>query len=653
MNRISISVLSLFIFLSLSAFAQYVLSGAKPFPAELLNETGELSQIVDKIQKMNSSSLICPQDVATNSGSLCQFTNQCNVLDKNKNNINIYANPQGQLLPNFRLRMLQQELSHCGQRLGQQYVQSHPEMNAIDQYKNILAEAKKAKLDFFSFIAKHPRGARPENYDDHIYAELMKEASQEAINNTIADPENPGTPFTSSQVDKWLANLESHAGVKLSSGARARYIKYLTRIEEVDPEKSGQVHPLDKDPFWNPNLFSMVKEAGGERAVDENQHQLQIQVDRMDGIFKKTQQRVISVLKERKNGKNDGPIDNMISRIESIKFNVDDNLMMMKFNCPSPNAFYSPGDHRFTMCPQVMEMPDATLESIMAHELAHSVDPCTLTSPLFSLQAEYKEASIPAPPNEDFKPLKLKVPENRIAFASIDPEIAKMSLPGTYFKAQYSKILEGIPLSQNPFSSVIQCLQDPQGVSASLSDPEEVRPAIVKAIAELKNTGVKADDPRIKSYEETLANLSKVWKEQRACSILPGKRSKMQEAFADWMSSKVMSEEVKAAKSLPGGDLTARQIAFETGGFFTAMGCAGISPQASEDVKRALQKYKCDQGSSFIRDLDNIYGASDRADDVHPYSTVRIEKIFDAQPEIRSALGCGILPESSHAKACK
>jgi hypothetical protein len=84
----------------------------------------------------------------------------------------------------------------------------------------------------------------------------------------------------------------------------------------------------------------------------------------------------------------------LVARIRAIKFDDSESCGKMgKFMAGGgainpyliPNAFYDPDDHTFTYCNGLMinNSSDFSIASIVAHELAHSIDPCIISRQVF------------------------------------------------------------------------------------------------------------------------------------------------------------------------------------------------------------------------------------------------------------------------------
>ncbi len=128
------------------------------------------------------------------------------------------------------------------------------------------------------------------------------------------------------------------------------------------------------------------------------------------------------------------------------------------------------------------------------------------------------------------------------------------------------------------------------------------------------------------------------WKEKRACGFIPNEPSQMQEAFADFVSSKIISMDIDKATD----DNEKKKTAFELSGFFLGNSCLLNRSDFVENMSKDFPS-KCltDSASqSFIEDLENMDSAHSAESEVHPGSSKRMNSLFFSDPVIKRALGC-------------
>jgi hypothetical protein len=132
------------------------------------------------------------------------------------------------------------------------------------------------------------------------------------------------------------------------------------------------------DPFLNPRLF----------AKDEFRPvYLQAQA-RIESLFLETQAAVIKVVDKKRSSLSADDFKNLISRLQTVRLaSADEPEMQLiaRQACTRPNAIYMSDKHALFVCPNLMNFPDMTLQKVIAHELGHVIDPCTLSYELNSI----------------------------------------------------------------------------------------------------------------------------------------------------------------------------------------------------------------------------------------------------------------------------
>lgn len=342
----------------------------------------------------------------------------------------------------------------------------------------------------------------------------------------------------------------------------------------------------------------------------------------------------------------------MIARIDLIKMSNPEKELM---SCPGPNAFYNPGTHSFTLCPQVMQLPDASIKAIIAHELGHSIDPCTITSSLIQVDGQKNPAFDDSKKIDYFKEtrekngiidLKLTLPsqtlDNKDAMVDIFPEYNNQNRSKIYQNFTTKTLSSSIPIEKNPFASVISCLGSSKSIGAKSASEKEIEKTIDEVIGQLKASGATDESEKIKNLQKAKSNLPELVKTKGYCAgFLPtqgGGKSQFQEAFADWVAGEVL------AKDLNGLSEKDKKIkTFESIGFFAGVGCASVQEAANAKVKDLVKQIGCDQ--KIDNDLQNLFTisqANGRTSDEHPFEADRVNKVFFANPATQKAFGCKV-----------
>jgi hypothetical protein len=143
-----------------------------------------------------------------------------------------------------------------------------------------------------------------------------------------------------------------------------------------------KTHPnavrVGSDPFLNPRLFSKA---------EFRPAYLQAQA-RMEALFLATQAAVIKVVDKKRNSLSADDFKNLIVRLQTVRLADPDEPEMRSIArqaCNRPNAIYMSDKHALFVCPSLMNFPDMTLQKVIAHELGHVIDPCTLSYELNSI----------------------------------------------------------------------------------------------------------------------------------------------------------------------------------------------------------------------------------------------------------------------------
>jgi hypothetical protein len=412
-------------------------------------------------------------------------------------------------------------------------------------------------------------------------------------------------------------------------------------------------------PFDEQSLLTTVAVAGTKEKVLAFQKQFQDSLDKTYNLFKETQDRIVKVLESRMNSTNAAEIKSMIERIRTVKMNVPPVGASFSGFGPcgaGPNAFYAPYDHSFTVCPEFLQMPAASIQTVIAHELGHAIDPCTASFALSEAVGEKHKTDgfsgggfFGAASMEGYIPFTPKLPAQRETnLCSVEEGIARDYYRYTLKEPKLLPVATVVGLTQNPFASVVKCLESDESVHARMGDIEAIKKRFAEKIKAMENEGAVSNSAALADLKKRFASLEKNWVDHRACGFVPAKNhngtSQMQEAFADWMSGQVMSQKIKETSD----DKKKNQLAFETVASFAVMnGCENFQGEFSAQVLKLTKEAGCTpEQSDFAKDLADM----STHHDVHPEDEDRVTRIFMANPEIQKSLGCG---QKSGVKNCE
>ena len=599
----------------------------------------------------------------------CKFASFCKIFQKNAGQPYIYVNESGGKIPNYPLANLEKDIANCFYASKESFERnksSNQLMSTQNNFSSIYQKQRQAKVDLFQAIQDEKCQNDFIKFEQAVAQIELEELSQEQ-EKEIED--NTFIPPTKKSLEDKFDNISKKAGVKLPDSVKEKFITSSNEYTMVDLNlgglagTDGSSTPAKKPiPNQNPFLVSTIltnSEAAGSKEQLKKHHKTVDQaIDRAEKLFKESQESIIEVLnkKIKNNPKDKALIEKMKKRIKTIRFSTFElNPGIEGATCTAPNAYYSPNDHSFSLCPQILELPESALLTIITHELGHSIDPCNLahtfhkiksgnTPPPKITKKEQAQIDLGIAENEkrgyfsyfakDFKPEELKDDE----FYLVD-QMGMTLKDLSHFMPKFSKkdLDSGIPLSKNPFSGVLDCLSGENSLGARKSAKTKAMADLDKSIGFAKMTGVPDSDPGLQKLLNAKKNFEKVYDQVGACSFLPG-QSQMQEAWSDWMAGEVIAKKVKNEK--PENKLS---MAFESFGFFLAANCNLRKPKVFEDGKKFLRDLNCiddENENSLSSTIEAIGQASSERSDVHNHSVERIEKLFLAHPELREALGC-------------
>lgn len=334
-------------------------------------------------------------------------------------------------------------------------------------------------------------------------------------------------------------------------------------------ESCFDVAPIEytEDPLLNIEKLKTVKLAGSPEALIKNRQQWEKESDKIKPLVEETRQRILDLLESRKNGQNNAEIEKFKERIRLVNL-ASTNEVLVKSIVNTHDC----------------ELPNAIMDSA--------------TSTLFIC------------------PQLLRLPEPGIMMVlahemghSIDPcNISGALYDNNVKKGSYpdipsnkadiakagKKISDGVGLPKNPFSTVIACLQSKKSIQVPLP--------------------------------ETIA----AFENERACKGVSGDQ-RMQEGFADWISSQVLKKKATEIKDAA----SAKQFAMESQLLFLGIGCPNISARVNNRLLASIDQTQ----KSALRDRCQKLGQLQQDHD-HPITTSRIGRLFWAPKEMQKALNC-------------
>ena len=595
----------------------------------------------------------------------CSFLGFCKIISKNIDKPYLYQGKDGGKIPNYMLSSLEKNAKFCFMQVGQKFkAENQTEGTEENPFKEQQLKMQRAHLDLIKAVQ--------ETKSEVDYMKFQQIASEFALED-LEDSDEPmvfgNGPKSKEEIETEFDTISKEANIKLPAIVKEKFVESTLSMNmdfgTLGGDQFGQSEKsLNQNPFLDNALVTNIKSAGSKEKVLKNQKTIKDSFDNAENIFQKSKINIIKMLDQKisKQPAAKAQYTAMKKRIESIRFETPDvGGFMGQMSCPGPNAFYNPASHSFTLCPQILEFPEASLKAIIVHELGHSIDPCIMSQPLLKISnTKLNELMyMPNEPTEEEKEkerkrlLKLGQIPFRIEKEKYDDEYmvdflgtAKRSLDNRYSNYDSKLSSAGIFFKNNPTLKVINCLASEGSVGARTSAKEETLENLNHAIEQAKLAGATESDPNYQTLLKTKENFNNIFDEIGACGFLPG-NSQIQEAFSDWLAAEVLGQDIKEIK-----DEEKTRYSFESFGFFLAMGCKSGNPAVEKDVTNFMKDMGCipTDNDSTLSQVQTLMNQANSSRDVHSHSIDRVQKIFISEPHIKKALGC---KETAGGKHCE
>lgn len=615
-----------------------------------------------ELQKQLSPTSSCSQEVIEgDSSNKCTFQNFCATFAPYSNSPILYQNEKGEKIHNYSLMQVKSAIDGC-YRTTIQAMDEQANLGKNDEFQKVKKEAlgkgmirRRVLLDYLQKNKLEKDWIRFETalLDDQI-AELTK-SNDSKVEDGSFDVNKLKTPDEArAELDKTLRKYS----INFPKALIDLYVKGLTTDYEVltayqktkqNPElEKLRIDEFEKSPFFDVLNLIVTNPLRSKETVLANQKKFDQQVDRAQGIFTNVQKRITAVLQNaaQKNPSKKDVYTQMAARINTIQYYMlPEHPSVQNQVCPGPNAFYTGQAHIFVLCPQILELPTAGLEAIIAHELGHSIDPCTMAGDLINIQGDEPPSQLPVinvAPGFEVIPYKLKLKEEKKNHYRVDMfGQSPKQLGAGYADAKVSLAQAHTDLKNNPFTSVIECLSSQGSLGARLSAKDQSKKELDQGIQKLIASGATPENNNdLVSLIQTRKNFDNVFERYGACSFLPG-NSQIQEAFSDWLAGEVLGLEVENFGKNAQGKSQAKISSFESFGYFLAADCGNLEKDSFKVAEPFLKKMECLPPEGDGSSLMAISGAHARNQDVHSHGADRVERVFLQQPKIRAALGCG------------
>lgn len=356
----------------------------------------------------------------------------------------------------------------------------------------------------------------------------------------------------------------------------------------------------------------------------------------VEGLLARTKQLLIAEIRQNRRDADLSPAERRaIQKIEVIKVTPYDKLKS-EAACAGPvsQAFFNPLDHSINVCPNFYNFPDATIVSVIGHEMGHVVDACNSQMGVFAIHSDKVnalkstksgEVSNDEAINKDAKKSEVF---NFLRYASgrnISPSSLPLELMWSPDAIQYMKdkgcieeTVAGTPLDAYFLKDSYDCLITNRKFQ-STKDMSKLVDKIVQVRAREQRDGYTTTAGRDANRKKLLGAFGK----HPEC--LPGNdKSEMGEVMADYLGSRVLGEFVKGQKPSNADEEVASVS------FFASLAC----------MDKAKGKSKTGGEESAHDILEGAYADARKLYDPHPIAIERLEKVFLADAEVRKNLGC-------------
>lgn len=281
------------------------------------------------------------------------------------------------------------------------------------------------------------------------------------------------------------------------------------------------------------------------------------------------------------------PSSNSVKIFKQFKERVRTVRLNKSRYCNSFNSTYNFVSHSIDTCNELLTYPRTTLITIYAHELTHSIDPCSLQLSLYHITTE-----------NPFSTGQLGAESDKDAYTVLPLDWALDSL--FLERDQIQTVMSPLPLASNPYRSVLTCLQSSDSIHAQAR----------------KNPLKKAT----------------IQDEERMCSSSL-QDGQMTEGFADWAAYEVLAHFLSKKTE---SDLS-RQIFEGTLNVITNQ-CLSLQSDIEIEMRKAIvASDKCrGENEAFLNFQSNL--RNQLLLDTHPQGKLRINKLYGAQPVLANLL---------------
>lgn len=258
-------------------------------------------------------------------------------------------------------------------------------------------------------------------------------------------------------------------------------------------------------------------------------------------LFEKTKQNVMQIIGRGKSPSQQTELEKaLIDKVKNIKMlDPDSEEVKSKPMClnNAQNAFYSPTYNSLSICPSLLNSPNAMLTEVLGHELSHSVDTCNFQMPRYEidlgrLEKFLSENKLDSSTNAMLEEFKIK--KTNEVFIDLELIFPNPDVLNKLIKQQIiTQKKQSTPYSKYPFKSELKCLNTSESIK--LNKAQDIKYTVEyfnKNEAKMKSSGAR----------QTLHNYSKLLEKYPQCLDTRALSSQSGEVMSDMFGSIVLAD---------------------------------------------------------------------------------------------------------------
>lgn len=266
----------------------------------------------------------------------------------------------------------------------------------------------------------------------------------------------------------------------------------------------------------------------------------------------------------------------------------------------TPNAFYLTSDNSISICPNFYQYPNSVLVKVLAHEMAHSIDPCSCSLGHYSIDYQAASAVEDGAPRSELTQVIMALSEGR--FWALPDRLKEKAISQGWIREHAA----AIPPTRYPYKVSLSCLEKRiDMLNATAADRQQMVRIQARAARAEGADPATAREQAARTAAKTFLNPN--------CPLSggPGEGyailSQVGEVMSDAWAAKVLGRYLE--ENPPKTDLEKKA----TIGFFAAGACSPTRPRGM------------------------VAGSMGHN---HPFPRERLDEIFLAEPRVQAALGC-------------